>query len=243
MTKLAFIELQDIKKAFNRGKPNEFWAIRGISLTIERQRVTVLKGASGSGKTTLLSLIGALSRPTSGRVLIDGRNVSGLPERFATRIRRETFGFVFQRFNLIDGLSVLENVMLPAYPLGRNHRQLEASALALLRRLGLADKRDNPVERLSGGEAQRAAICRALINDPAILIADEPTANLDSRLSEEFLAIVEELVVDGRTVLLSSHDPLVYESTRVHRVVEMHDGRLPEGSFNDCVLDFRQNKC
>lgn len=224
------IELQDIRKAFNRGRPNEFWAIRGISLAIEGQRVTVFKGPSGSGKTTLLSLIGVLSRPTSGRILLAGRSLSGLPERFATRIRRETFGFVFQRFNLIDGLSVLENVMLPAYPLGHGRRQLERAALALLERFDLADKRDNPVEWLSGGEAQRAAICRALINQPAILIADEPTANLDSRLSAAFLSMVGDLSAEGRTVLLSSHDPLIYESDRVDRVVEMHDGRVARGS-------------
>ncbi|MBT8420922.1 MAG: ABC transporter ATP-binding protein [Gammaproteobacteria bacterium] len=222
------IQLQNVKKAFNHGRLNEFWAIRGVDLTIERQRVTVLKGPSGSGKTTLLSLIGVLSRPTSGRILLNGRNLSGLPERFTTKIRRETFGFIFQRFNLIEGISLLENVMLPAYPQGRNRRRLEAAALALLERFDLADKRHNPVEWLSGGEAQRAAICRALINEPAILIADEPTSNLDSRLSAAFLTIIGELVGEGRTVLLSSHDPLICESDKVHRVVGIQDGRLME---------------
>lgn len=220
------IELQSISKVFNQGRPNEFPAIRDVNLIVERCRVTVLKGPSGSGKTTLLSLIGLLSRPTSGRILLNGRPLSGLPERFATQVRRETFGFVFQRFHLIHGLSVLENIMLPAYPLAPGRRQLEQAALDLLARFDLAGKRQNPVESLSGGEAQRVALCRALINEPAILVADEPTANLDGRSSVAFLDMAAELVKEGRTVLLSSHDPLIFESDRVYRVVEMQDGRV-----------------
>ncbi|MEW7977379.1 MAG: ATP-binding cassette domain-containing protein [Candidatus Sedimenticola endophacoides] len=123
------IELTDIKKAFNQGKPNEFWAIRGVSLRIEQHKVTCLKGSSGSGKTTLLSMIGCLSRPTSGRITLGERRLSGLPERFLTDIRRYTFGFIFQKFNLIQGMSVLENVMLPAYPLGLNYTRLTKDAL------------------------------------------------------------------------------------------------------------------
>lgn len=222
------IELYDIKKVFNQGKPNEFWAIRGVTLTIDAHRVTVLKGPSGSGKTTLLSMIGSLSRPTSGRILLNGRNLSGLPERFTTEIRRETFGFIFQQFNLIKGLTVLENVMLPAYPLGKNRARLKEAAIELLERFGLASKKNNPVEWLSGGEAQRTAICRALINEPEILIADEPTANLDTRLSKEFLSIVHDLVSEGKTVLLTSHDPVVCESAVVDRVMEIRDGLIAE---------------
>ncbi len=222
------IELHEVKKAFNQGRPNEFWAIRGVSLTIERQRVTVFKGPSGSGKTTLLSMIGSLSRPTAGRILLDGRPISGLPERFATQVRRDTFGFVFQQFHLIKGLSVLENVMLPAYPSGRDHRSLKQAAQALLERFDLAARASSRAEWLSGGEAQRAAICRALINQPQVLIADEPTANLDSALAQSFLTIVGELVAEGKTVLLTSHDPAVFGSPQVDRVVEVHAGRLLE---------------
>lgn len=223
------IELQELKKAYNQGRPNEFWAVRGISLCIEPQQVTVFKGPSGSGKTTLLSMIGCLSRPTAGRVLLDGRAVSGLPERFTTQVRRETFGFVFQQFNLIKGLSVLENVMLPAYPSGRDYNELKRAALELLERFGLAAKYDSRVEWLSGGEAQRTAICRALINQPQVLIADEPTANLDSSLTQAFLDICAGLVAEGRTVLLSSHDPAVYDALIAQRVIELHDGKLLAG--------------
>jgi len=220
------IELKQIKKAFNQGRPNEFWAVRGVDLTIEPRQVTVLKGPSGSGKTTLLSMIGCLSRPTSGRITLGEQRLSGLPERFMTEIRRRTFGFIFQQFNLIKGLSVLENVMIPAYPLGRRHAQLKRDAQTLLERFGLADKADYKVEWLSGGEAQRTAICRAMINDPEILIADEPTANLDSRLSREFMGIVRQLVESGKTVLLTSHDPEVFDSPVIDRIVSLRDGLL-----------------
>jgi putative ABC transport system ATP-binding protein len=220
------IHLQDIKKAFNQGRPNEFWAIQGISLCIEPNRVTCFKGASGSGKTTLLAMIGCLSRPTSGRIMLDDQIISGLPERFLTEIRRHTFGFVFQRFNLIQGMTVQENIMLPAYPLGPKHSELVQHSKRLMAHFNLSSKAANPVEWLSGGEAQRAAICRALINDPSVLIADEPTANLDSKLSREFMELIGELCRAGKTVLISSHDPVVFDSPVVDRVVELQDGLL-----------------
>jgi putative ABC transport system ATP-binding protein len=224
------IELRDVKKVFNQGRHNELWAVRGVTLDLELNRVTVLKGPSGSGKTTLLSMIGALSRPTSGRISLDGKLLSNLPERFMTQVRRRTFGFVFQRFNLIRGLTVLENVMLPAYPLAPDYGDLRRQALALLAQFGIASKAGDRVEWLSGGEAQRAAICRALINAPRILIADEPTANLDSKLSLELVGLLGDLRDLGKTVLVSSHDPLVFESDRVSRVVEMRDGLLAGAS-------------
>jgi putative ABC transport system ATP-binding protein len=218
------IELRDVKKVFNQGRHNELWAVRGVTLDLEPNRVTVLKGPSGSGKTTLLSMIGALSRPTSGRISLDGKLLSNLPERFMTEVRRSTFGFVFQRFNLIRGLTVLENVMLPAYPLAPDHGELQRKARALLAQFGIQDKAGERVEWLSGGEAQRTAICRALINGPRCLIADEPTANLDSRLSLELVGLLGDLLDLGKTVLVASHDPLVFESARVSRVVELRDG-------------------
>ena len=149
-----------------------------------------------------------------------------MPERFLTDVRRHTFGFIFQRFNLIPGLSVLENVMLPAYPLGLPFAELIASARHLLERFGLSSKAENPVEWLSGGEAQRVAICRALINEPQILIADEPTANLDSRLSAEFMGLMADLRESGKTVLVSSHDPEVFDSPVVDEIMKMRDGSI-----------------
>ena len=220
------IALHEVSKVFNQGQPNECRALREVSLRLECGGITVFKGPSGSGKTTLLTLIGCLARPTAGRITLDGRLLSNLPERFLTEVRRHTFGFVFQQFNLIRGLTVLDNVMLPAYPLGKPYRELRDGARALLDRFGLGAKADSRVEWLSGGEAQRTALARALINDPAVLIADEPTANLDSALSREVLALLGELAMQGRTVLISSHDPLVFEAVQVDRIIELHDGRM-----------------
>ena len=222
------IELANIKKAFNQGKPNEYWALNGIDLTLEAGKVTAFRGPSGSGKTTLLTLVGCLSRPTSGRVRFRGEDISGLPERFLTEIRRQSFGFIFQQFNLIKGLSALENVILPGFPTGRPRAELVASASQLFAQLKLEHRLHAKVEWLSGGEQQRVAIARALINNPQVIIADEPTANLDTALSREFMAILESFTAAGKTVLLTSHDPLVVESSAVHRVVGIRDGKLTD---------------
>jgi putative ABC transport system ATP-binding protein len=193
------IRLDSVRKAYNQGRSNECWAIRGISLWIEPRRITCLKGASGSGKTTLLSMIGSLSRPTSGRIHLDGRLLSGLPERFLTDIRRYTFGFIFQRFNLISGMSVLQNVILPAYPLAPSHKQLIESAYRLLADYRLSDK------------------------------ADEPTANLDSENSRAFMQQMEQLRQAGQAVILASYDPLVYGSAMVDQVISLCGDMLEEG--------------
>ncbi len=220
------IEFTEVSKIFHPQQPNECRALHGINLSLESGGITVFQGPSGSGKTTLLTLLGGLARPSSGRITLNGRLLSNLPERFLTAVRRHTFGFVFQQFHLIRGLTVLENVMLPAYPLGRPHRELTAAAHGLLERFGLGAKAASRVEWLSGGEAQRTALARALINDPAVLIADEPTANLDSALSGEVLQLLGELAAQGRTIFISSHDPLVLETALVRRVLTLRDGQL-----------------
>ncbi|HEY6000051.1 MAG TPA: ABC transporter ATP-binding protein [bacterium] len=220
------IEVREVRKVFNEGGANEFVALDGVSLSLAADGVTVLRGPSGSGKTTLLSLVGCMARPTAGRISLDGREVSGLPERFLTAVRRATFGFVFQQLHLVRGIDVLENVMLPAYPLGVPRARLRERALELLARLDLAGRAGARVEWLSGGEAQRVAIARALVNDPPIVIADEPTAHLDTRLSREFMDVVARLKGEGRRFIIASHDPLVFESPVADRVVAMRDGRL-----------------
>jgi putative ABC transport system ATP-binding protein len=220
------IELVNVRKVFNAGNPSEFSALNSVNLNIAGNHVTVLKGPSGSGKTTLLSIVGCMSRPSAGRVKLNGREITSLPERFLTDIRRKTFGFIFQQPNLIKGISVLENVMLPAYPLGEKRSELKVKALRGLDQLNLAGKAAAKVEWLSGGEAQRVSIVRALINDPGIIIADEPTAHLDSHLSYRFMEIVEKFKAEGKTVIITSHDPLVYESAAVDRVVNLRDGKI-----------------
>jgi len=223
---VTMIELRDVTKAFNAGQPNEFTAVRGVTLALNGCLATAFTGPSGSGKTTLLSLIGCMARPTSGRIVIDGDVISSLPERFLTEVRRRTFGFIFQQFNLIRGLTARENVMLPAYPTGVPLGRIRGEAERLLARLGLGGKAEVKVEWLSGGEAQRVAIARALINNPSVIIADEPTAHLDSALSMDFMEIMRGLRGEGRTLIIASHDPLVYESDVVDRVVRLRDGRL-----------------
>jgi putative ABC transport system ATP-binding protein len=220
------IELKQITKTFNAGKANEFTAVKNVDLKIKPEKITVFKGPSGSGKTTLLSLVGCMARPTSGRIMIDGQETTSLPEKFLTEIRRNTFGFVFQNYNLIKGITALENTMLPAYPIGQKHRGVRARAIQLLKKLRIESKANQNVEQLSGGEQQRAAIARALINEPAIIIADEPTAHLDTELSKEFLNIIAELSKEAKTVLIASHDPLVFEAGIIDEVVEMRDGHV-----------------
>lgn len=220
------IELSGVKKIFNQGKPNEYIAIERVDLEIESRRITVLKGPSGSGKTSLLSIIGCMSRPTAGRVSVAGREITSLPERFLAEIRRKTFGFVFQQFHLINGITVLENILLPAYPSGVRFGDLKKRGESLLRTLDIPDKSHAKTEWLSGGEIQRVCIARALINDPEIVIADEPTAHLDSKLSAEFMAIAARLRDEGKTILIASHDPVVYDSRAVDRIVKIRDGKI-----------------
>ena len=187
------IELSAVTKTFNAGKPNQFGALRGVTCGLRAGDLTVIKGPSGSGKTTLLTLVGCMARPTSGRIVLSGElcralpgggagqalDITSLPERFLTGIRRSAFGFVFQQFNLVRGISVLENVLLPAYPMGGNQAALRDRAHSLLEQFGMARHAGSRVDLLSGGEMQRVAIARALINTPALIIADEPTAHLD----------------------------------------------------------------
>lgn len=237
------IELQQVTKRFSIGKDDQFTAVDQVSLTVEPARLTVFKGPSGSGKTSLLSLIGCMTRPTSGRIILrgvttsffngadnpEGFDVSSLPERFLTEIRRRTFGFIFQQFHLVRGISALENIMLPAYPCGEDWHELRIRAAGLLEQFDLVRQARSPVDWLSGGELQRVAIARALINRPLVVIADEPTAHLDSRLSRELMERIGSLKAAGTTVLVASHDPLVYDSPLVDRVIELRDGRVVPG--------------
>lgn len=227
---VTMIDLQNVRKVFNAGKPHELTAVDGASLVLPPRNVTVFRGPSGSGKTTLLSLVGCMTRPTSGRIVLGDREITSLPERFLTEIRRTTFGFIFQQFNLVKGLTTLENVMLPAYPLGEHHASLKKRALDLLDLFGIRPRASSRAEWLSGGEAQRTAIARALINNPQIIIADEPTAHLDTKQSQEFMDIVARFREQHKTVIIASHDPLVYDSGIIDLVVNMRDGRIEGGA-------------
>ena len=220
------ITLDRVNKWYNRGKPNEVYALKDISLTVEQNETVCVQGASGSGKSTLLSIIGCLFVPTSGTALIDGRQIGRLPDRFLTLYRRKTIGFIFQRFNLLAGITVLNNVSLPLLPLGISYSEQRRRAEAILEKLSIHHRKDFDISEISGGELQRAAIARALINDPPLVVADEPTAHLDSQLSNEFMSVVTELKAQGKTVIIASHDPLVSEHQVVDRCLNIKDGCL-----------------
>lgn len=220
------IVLEAVSKTYNAGKANAFTALDAVSCRIEAGCVTVLTGPSGSGKTTMLSLIGCMNRPTSGRIAFEGREITSLPERFLSEIRQREFGFVFQNYNLIRGVSALENVMLPAYPLGESRGILKTRAMELLELLEVERLAGQDVALLSGGEQQRVTIARSLINTPKVLIADEPTAHLDTRLIQELLAIVARFKDAGKTLIIASHDPLIAGSDITDRVIALRDGRI-----------------
>ena len=220
------VELESVTKIYNQGKANEVRALTDVSLAVEAGSMVCLQGASGSGKSTLLSIIGCVMPPTSGRAAIAGKRLSRLPDRFLTIHRRQTIGFIFQQFNILPALSVLDNITLPLLPLGISPRDRKQRARELMDKLSISHRQDFPAGQISGGELQRVAIARALINDQPLILADEPTAHLDTRLSEEFLSIMADLKAAGKTIIIASHDPLVSEHPAIERIVKIKDGRI-----------------
>jgi len=217
------IELQDVTKTYVMGDV-EVHALRGVSLSIGRGEFTAIMGASGSGKSTLMNLLGCLDRPTRGRYLLEGHDVSGLPADALAAIRNRTLGFVFQSFNLLSRTSALENVELPLVYAGLSTAERHARAAEALARVGLADRADHHPSQLSGGQQQRVAIARALVNHPGVLLADEPTGNLDTRTSEEVMALLQELGRGGITVVLVTHETDI--AAHASRIIVMRDGRI-----------------
>ena len=225
----SLIHTTEATKVYNPRRPDEVCAVDKVTVRVERGEIVALKGPSGSGKTTLLSLIGCMARPTSGSIVVDGRDVAKLSEEVLTQVRRKKFGFIFQQFHLISDLTVADNVMLPLYPVDVGLAEMRRRAEATLEGLGLLGKKTRRVRQLSGGEQQRVAIARALVNEPEIIIADEPTAHLDHKLSDEFMGILEDLNQKGKTVVISTHDALIYDHQIVDRVIAMRDGRVEDG--------------
>lgn len=220
------ISIQHLNKIYNQGQVNEVTALIDINLEVRTNEVLCLQGPSGSGKSTLLSIMGCVFPPTSGVAEIAGKKLSRLPDRFLTIHRRQYIGFIFQQFNILPQLSVIDNVMIPLMILGYRPEIRREKATRLLERLRIAHRADFLSSQISGGELQRVAIARALVNDPPIILADEPTAHLDHTLSLEFLAFMQELKGEGKTIIMTSHDPLVADHPCVDLVVEMSDGRL-----------------
>jgi putative ABC transport system ATP-binding protein len=222
MTTGPLILLDHLCKTYRLGDV-EVHALDDVSLTIERHELVAIMGASGSGKSTLMNIMGCLDRPTSGRYLLDGREMSTLSREELADVRSHTLGFVFQSFNLLPRTTALENVELPLLYAGVGKRERRVRAQAVLERVGLGERLLNHPSQLSGGQQQRVAIARALINDPQLILADEPTGNLDSKTSVEVMALFQELQRSGITVVLVTHEPDI--AAFADRVVVMRDGR------------------
>jgi putative ABC transport system ATP-binding protein len=223
---MAPVVVENVSKSFRQGD-RSVCALDGVSLDVQRGQFMAIMGASGSGKSTLLHLIAALAKPDGGRVLIDGQDVSAMNDRTLTRFRRKNIGLVFQAFNLIPTLSAEENVALPLMLGGRLGKEENAKVEELLRSLGLIDRRSHRPDAMSGGEQQRVAIGRALVTDPAVILADEPTGNLDSGNSRGVCELLRDLsVIHRKTVVMVTHEPTV--AAYATEVAVLKDGKLVE---------------
>lgn len=222
----AALEVRGVWKTYRLDAEHEFHALSGIDARIERGEFVAIMGPSGSGKTTLLQLLGSLDTPTRGEILYDGTATTSVPDGKLARVRAKKLGFVFQSFNLVPRVSALENVLLPmAFVDNRDPRaQRVTRARALLARVGLAEKERSVPAQLSGGQKQRVAVARALANNPEILLADEPTGNLDQKTGAEILALFDELNDEGRTVVLVTHDTNI--AHRADRIIRVVDGKV-----------------
>lgn len=220
------IELESVTKIYNQGEANEVLALDNVSLQIDDNSMVCLRGASGCGKSTLLSVIGCVFQPTKGRVAIAGKQLSRLPDRFMTLHRRQYIGFIFQNFNILQALTVRENIILPLIPLGIPRARMHERADALMMQFNIRHRQNFPAGQVSGGELQRVAIARALVADPPLILADEPTAHLDTRLGEEFMHYMADLKGRGKTIVITSHDPMVTEHRAIDRLLDMKDGRI-----------------
>lgn len=219
----AVVDIQQVKKHYKMGEET-FEALRGVDVTIERGEMVALMGPSGSGKTTLMQIIGLLDRPSTGRYLLNGEDVTRLTENQRSSFRNQHIGFVFQAFYLLSRMNVLENVEVPLTYAGVGTRERREVAMSLLEKVGLADKWRNLPSQLSGGQKQRVAIARALTTRPSLLLADEPTGALDTRTGEEVMNLFEALNQEGVTVVVVTHEPEVAARTR--RIIRIRDGNI-----------------
>jgi len=220
------IEFKNVTKEFKVGSTDKVVALKNINLHVEKGEVILLKGPSGSGKSTILSLIAALNKPTSGEIIVDGKRISKMADNFTSLFRRENIGFIFQKYNLIPTLSAKENVIVPLIPSNPDTISLQKRTNELFVQFSIQSKMNVEVKNLSGGEQQRVAIARALINNPSIIIADEPTANLDEKLSIEFINIIRKLKNKNSSIIIASHDPLFFDLDFIDRQVDIHNGEI-----------------
>ncbi len=235
---MALLELKGLKKVYDQGKI-EVPALRGIDLTVEQGEFTTIFGPSGSGKTTLLNLIGCLDTPTAGTILFDGQSLGELDKKELALVRRHNVGFVFQSYNLIPVLTAYENVEFAIRLINKyDKREIRDRVMGILKAVGLEGLENRRPNELSGGQKQRVAIARALVKEPKLVLADEPSANLDSKTSEEVLAVMAKMNRElGTTFIFSTHDPLVMDYAR--RLIEIRDGLIAKDQRReqDAVLN------
>lgn len=221
---MSLIDIKNVYKIYNEGLDSEVRALNGVSLQIDRKEFVAIIGASGSGKSTLMNVIGCLDIPTYGEYALDGEEITELTDRELSRIRNKEIGFIFQGFNLIEDLTALENVELPLIYRGTRPSERRGLAERALEKVGLADRMQHHPKEMSGGQQQRVAIARALACKPPIILADEPTGNLDSRTSADVMALLREMHSEGSTVILITHDDGIAASAE--RVVRIKDGQI-----------------
>ena len=225
----GIIHLENIRKSYYLGK-NELQVLKGISLDILKNEYVALMGPSGSGKSTLMNLLGCLDTPSGGRYILNGKDVSRMPDNDLAEVRNKEIGFVFQQFNLLPRLTAAENVALPLVYSGVSKKERIERGMEVLKRVKLDDRSHHKPNELSGGQAQRVAIARALINNPSIILADEPTGNLDSRTSYEIMDIMGKIHADGNTVIIVTHEEDI--SHYAHRVIKLRDGEVESDNVN-----------
>ncbi|MCL4456290.1 MAG: ABC transporter ATP-binding protein [Nitrospirae bacterium] len=221
---MSFIRCECVWKIYNEAKPYEVRALEDVSLNIEKDSFVIFTGPSGSGKTTLISIIGCIDRQTRGRVYIDGKDLTDLSDIALSSLRQKRTGFVFQNFNLIQGLPAWENVSMPLIPMGIKENNRKHTAIHLLKRVGLSERHEHSPEEMSGGEQQRVAIARALVNNPDIIILDEPTSNIDVDAVGLLIDILSDLKREGKTILMASHDENMLKNADI--IHELKRGRL-----------------
>lgn len=223
------IEIKNLNKIYNESKENSFVALKDINLTIEKNELVILKGVSGSGKSTLLSIIGTFLKPTNGIVSINDETIVKLPDHFVSKFRSTNIGFVFQSFNLIDEFTVYENIASSLIPLKLSLKQIDEKIDKALNIAHISHKKEQTVTNLSGGEKQRVAIARAIVNEPSIILCDEPTANLDHENSIKFIEMLKELKKLDKTIIIATHDPLFDNLELIDKVYNIKDGQLVHG--------------
>jgi putative ABC transport system ATP-binding protein len=217
----SIIQLENIQKSYFLGK-QELKVLKGISLEIFKNEYVALMGPSGSGKSTLMNILGCLDSPTAGKYILNSKDVSKMPDDDLADVRNKEIGFVFQQFNLLPRLTAAENVALPLVYNGTSKKIRTELSLEMLDRVGLADRSHHKPNELSGGQNQRVAIARALVNNPSIILADEPTGNLDSKTSVEIMNIFDKIQADGNTVILVTHEEDI--ANYAHRIIRLKDG-------------------